>query len=40
MCGGCDIACKYAMDMDVFEPISEVRISCVEHGKTLPVFDK
>jgi len=40
MCGGCDTACKYAMDMEVFEPISEMRISCVENGKTLPVFDK
>ncbi len=40
MCGGCDVACKYAMDMEVFEPISETRISCVEKGKTLPVFDK
>ena len=40
MCGGCDVSCKYAMDMEVFEPISEVRISCVENGKTQPVFDK
>ena len=39
MCGGCDTSCKYAMDMEVFEPISEMRIACVEHGKTLPVFD-
>jgi Fe-S oxidoreductase len=40
MCGGCDTSCKYAMDMEVFEPISEVRITCVENGHTLPVFDK
>jgi Fe-S oxidoreductase len=40
MCGGCDVACKYAMDMEVFEPLSEIRIACVEKGKTLPVFDK
>lgn len=39
MCGACDVSCKYAMDMEVFEPISEIRISCVENGKTLPVFD-
>lgn len=39
MCGGCDTSCKYAMDMDVFEPIAETRIACVENGKTLPVFD-
>ena len=40
MCGACDISCKYAMDMDVFEPISEMRISCVENGRILPVFEK
>jgi Fe-S oxidoreductase len=40
MCGACDISCKYAMDMDVFEPISEIRISCVENGLTMPVFEK
>jgi Fe-S oxidoreductase len=40
MCGGCDTSCKYAMDMEVFEPISEVRITCVENGKTLPLFDR
>ncbi len=40
MCGGCDTSCKYAMDMEVFEPISEIRIACVENGRTLPVFDK
>lgn len=40
MCGGCDVSCKYAMDMEVFEPISEIRISCVEKGLTVPVFEK
>lgn len=40
MCGACDISCKYAMDMEVFEPISEIRISCVENGLTVPVFEK
>jgi Fe-S oxidoreductase len=40
MCGGCDTSCKYAMDMEVFEPLSEIRITCVEAGQTLPVFDK
>ena len=39
MCGACDVSCKYAMDMEVFEPISETRITCVEKGQTLPVFD-
>ena len=40
MCGACDVSCKYAMDMEVFEPIIETRITCVENGRTLPVFDK
>lgn len=40
MCGACDISCKYAMDMEVLEPINEMRIECVEQGRTLPVFEK
>jgi Fe-S oxidoreductase len=40
MCGACDISCKYAMDMDVLEPINEIRIKCVDDGQTLPVLDK
>jgi Fe-S oxidoreductase len=40
MCGACDVSCKYAMDMEVFEPISETRISCVENGLTVPIFEK
>ncbi len=40
MCGACDTSCKYAMDMEVLEPINETRIQCVESGHTLPVFDK
>lgn len=40
MCGACDISCKYAMDMEVLEPINEIRIACVESGWTLPVFEK
>ena len=40
MCGGCDISCKYAMDMEVLEPIQAIRMECVESGHTLPVFDK
>jgi Fe-S oxidoreductase len=40
MCGGCDISCKYAMDMEVLEPINELRIKCVEDGHTLPALDK
>lgn len=39
MCGGCDISCKYAMDMEVLEPLYELRNKCVEEGHTLPVLD-
>jgi Fe-S oxidoreductase len=38
-CGGCDISCKYAMDMEVLKPIYETRIRCVESGHTVPVLD-
>jgi Fe-S oxidoreductase len=40
MCGACDVSCKYAMDMDVLEPIAAIRIDCVEKGHAPPVFDK
>jgi len=40
MCGGCDVSCKYAMDMEVLEPINETRIKCVEDGHTVPTLDK
>jgi Fe-S oxidoreductase len=40
MCGGCDISCKYAMDMEVLEPINAFRIKCVEDGKTNPALEK
>jgi len=39
MCGACDISCKYAMDMEVLEPINEIRIKCVEDGHTIPALD-
>jgi Fe-S oxidoreductase len=39
-CGGCDISCKYAMDMEVLKPIYETRIKCVESGHTLPVLER
>lgn len=38
MCGACDISCKYAMDMEVLEPINEFRIKCVEDGQTMPTL--
>jgi Fe-S oxidoreductase len=40
MCGACDTSCKYAMDMEVLEPINEFRIKCVEDGKTNPALEK
>jgi Fe-S oxidoreductase len=39
MCGACDISCKNVMDMEVIEPINELRIKCVEDGRTIPVLD-
>jgi Fe-S oxidoreductase len=40
MCGACDVSCKYAMDMEVLEPIYEFRMKCVEDGHTLPSLDR
>jgi Fe-S oxidoreductase len=40
MCGACDISCKVDMDMEVLEPINELRIECVNNGRTLPALDK
>jgi Fe-S oxidoreductase len=39
MCGACDISCKYAMDIEVLEPINEIRTKCVEEGHTIPALD-
>lgn len=40
MCGACDTSCKYSMDMELTEPIQEIRFRCVEAGKTNPALDK
>ncbi|HTY82338.1 MAG TPA: 4Fe-4S dicluster domain-containing protein, partial [Dehalococcoidales bacterium] len=40
MCGGCDISCKYAMDMEVLAPINEIRIKAVKEGHTNEALDK
>ncbi len=40
MCGACDVSCKYSMDIEVLEPLSELRIHCVESGHTLAALDK
>jgi Fe-S oxidoreductase len=39
MCGACDVSCKYAIDMEVIEPISELRNHCVQAGRTVPALD-
>jgi Fe-S oxidoreductase len=40
VCGQCDVSCKYAMDMEVLDPIVEIRAELVKHGNTNPVLDK
>ena len=40
MCGACDTSCKYSMDIEVMDPINEIRFSCVERGRTNPALDK
>jgi len=40
MCGACDISCKYGIDMEVLEPINELRIKCVEDGHTVRPLDR
>jgi Fe-S oxidoreductase len=40
MCGACDVSCKYAMDMEVLEPIGEFRMGCVDNRQTLPSLDE
>jgi len=39
MCGACDTSCKYGMDMEVLEPINELRIKAVEEGHLVPTLD-
>lgn len=40
MCGACDVACKYAMDMEVLEPLGAIRAACVEAGQTAPALER
>jgi len=40
MCGACDVSCKYAMDMEVLEPMYELRIKCVEDGQINPNIEQ
>lgn len=40
MCGACGVSCNYAMDMELQEPINELRLKCVAEGKTSAELDK
>jgi Fe-S oxidoreductase len=40
MCGACDVSCKYNIDMEVLEPLQEIRNKCVEDGQTVSALDK
>jgi Fe-S oxidoreductase len=40
MCGACGVSCNYAMDMEVMQPINELRNKCVEDGQTHPALEK
>lgn len=40
MCGACDTSCKYSLDMEVIEPINEIRNEAVASGHTHPALDK
>jgi Fe-S oxidoreductase len=37
LCGGCDISCKFNRDMEVLEPLYELRTKMVEDGQLHPV---
>lgn len=39
MCGACGVSCNYAMDMELQEPINELRLQCVAKGKTSPALN-
>ena len=32
-CGGCDASCKYGLDLEITEPIYDLRAKCVENGR-------
>jgi Fe-S oxidoreductase len=40
LCGGCDVSCKYGMDMEVLRPIQELRVKAVDDGHAHPGLDK
>jgi Fe-S oxidoreductase len=38
LCGACDVSCKYAMDMNVLEPLYAVREECAKRNLVPPVL--
>ncbi len=40
LCGACGVSCNYAMDMELQEPINELRLKCVSEGKTNEELEK
>jgi Fe-S oxidoreductase len=36
MCGACDISCKYGNDIEVLQPLYELRVKCVGDGELNP----
>lgn len=36
MCGACDISCKVTRDMEVLQPLYQLRGKCVEDGQLIP----
>lgn len=36
LCGSCDIACKYSMDIEILQPMYEMRAKAVEEGQLNP----
>jgi Fe-S oxidoreductase len=37
MCGACDVACKYGQDIEVLQPLYELRVKAVGDGQLNPV---
>ncbi|MGI5939253.1 MAG: (Fe-S)-binding protein [Thermoleophilia bacterium] len=37
LCGACDISCKYGQDIEVLQPLYELRVKCVGDGQLHPV---
>ena len=36
MCGACDASCKVSRDMEVLQPLYQLRVRCVEDGQLVP----